>query len=33
VNPITLKRIQGTEVRLTVKFTDNWHADIPISVT
>jgi hypothetical protein len=23
VNPITLKRIQGTEVRLTVKFTDN----------
>ena len=33
VNPITLKRIQGTEVRLTVKFTDNWLADIPISVT
>jgi len=22
-DPITLKRIQGTEVRLTVKFTDN----------
>lgn len=23
VNPITLERIQGTDVRLTVKFTDN----------
>jgi hypothetical protein len=23
VNPITLKRVQGTEVRLNVKFTDN----------